>query len=224
MFHTEGRFSGADKTRALMFEINSPYMELWTRLENYPGYMPGSEEYPSVNSHFGYTALAGFGLPQAKIILGAENGEFVKGVHLSGENESSTFRTSMVLFHKPPSTSDAFRLDGEIVFEAYSGNSLLGKSRKNQPNLTWGGIFRYECYEPGPMACHSGIAFRRTSNQKSVVEARKKPGGDFLDSFDPAFMNQFKGTSYTTDWSLAVGPTYYFDNTLGANLVLKCHF
>jgi len=225
LYHTEIRFCGIEKCRSLFFEVNSPYLELWTRFENYPGAIINNDEFPAITSPFGYTVVGGIGLPQAKLILGVQNGEFVQGIHLYGENEASTFRTNIVLFHKPPFPNDAFRLDGELNFEKYFTGSSFEKSRnRKHANTSWGAVLRMECYEPTPIVIHSGLALRRTSNQKSVVEARKRPGGDFLDSFDPHFLNQFRGTGFTTDWSLAVGPSYYLNKTTGVNLTVNCHF
>lgn len=223
-FHTEARFCGMEKCRSAIFEVNSPYLELWTRFENYPSFIKESNEFPAINSNFGYSAVAGVGLPQAKVILGTQNGEFIKGIHLYGEDEASTFRTTIVLFHKPSFPDDAFRLDGELYFEKYFPNSFKTRSARNAPAFSWGAIGRLECYEPTPLVIHTGLALRRTSDQKSVTASGRRPGGDFLDSFDPAFMNQFKGTSFTTDWSIMAGPSVFFNGTYGANLSVQCHF
>ena len=219
-YHLEGRFCGLENTRSVVAEMQSPFFGAWTRFVNYPGPMLSDPEFSAGQGALGYTALVEAGLPNAKFVFGNVDGEWVKGIHISGEDENGRFRSHLLIYHRPPTSSNAFRLDGEFSLEHF----LSAMNGGSGPKYHMGALLRIECYEPAPIAFHTGLALKRTAKGKKRIESARKPGGDFIEGLDPYFLNSFKSRSYSSDWTLNCGPTIFMDWSVGGNLSLRYLF
>ena len=222
-FHLEGRFCGIEKCRSMIGEMQSPFVGVWMRMVNYPGSMIDQGDLPSGQGRLGYSILAEAGLPQAKFVFGNVDGEWVKGMHLSGVDDEGRFRSHLLIYHRPPTSTDAFRLDGEFSIEHFS-KRINGITSSGDAGLFMGAMLRIECYEPAPIAFHTALAFKRWMPGKKRSEQNRRPGGQFNESLDPYFLNSFKSKAYISDWTLGVGPTLFMDWSLGGNVSLRYLF
>lgn len=222
-FHLEGRFCGIEKCRSLIGEMQSPFFGAWMRVVNYPGSMQNQSDFPADQGSLGYSLLGEVGLPQVKFVFGSADGEWVKGLHINGTDEEGRFRSHLLLYHRPPTQMDAFRLDGEFSIEHFS-KRLNGLSRSGGAGIFMGAMLRIECYEPAPIAFHTGLSIKRWMPGKKSTEQKRRPGGDFNESLDPYFLNSFKSKSFISDWTLSVGPTLFMDWSTGGNVNLRYLF
>ncbi len=211
-----------EQCRSIIGEMQSPFVGVWMRMVNYPGIMIDQADFPAGQSSIGYTLLGEVGLPQAKVVFGNVDGEWVKGLHLSGVDDEGRFRSHLLMYHRPPSSMDAFRLDGEFSIEHFS--KRINRVSGEGAGLFMGAILRIECYEPAPIAFHTGLAIKRWMPGKKRSEQNRRPGGEFNESLDPYFLNSFRSKAYISDWTIGGGPTLYLDKSLGGNVSLRYLF